>query len=471
MNTKSKYSNPEYIGKTYGELTIIKFLASDDDYNDTLESAFLCQCSCGNTVVKKASRLTHNKVRSCGDCSVSKYNNKEYIGKMYGALKILKFLNINDSLNTENAPAFLCECVCKNITVKKANHVINGSVQSCGECHTTRSKYADTNFIGKKFGKLTVIGIGHNGVQNTFICNCECNRSENIEYSASMIYNGYKKQCNICSKEMSDDALITKRYSSTLLANLLGQKFGKLTIKSIYKDIDGCTVARCDCDCGTKDKDVFLSNLYRDVNGTRACGKCRIAPNAKYDNEEYIGKTINNLTILDIKKEDGKVYWKCRCEWCDKHNINWFKAYGVASGNNKSCGCMQSYAENVIENALKSKSIRYRKQVTFENLRGIRGGILRFDFGIYDNNNNLLGLIEYDGSQHFTDCNENYYITEFELANAVNIVKENDKIKNEYCIDNKIQLVRLSGKITEEIFFEKMTIACTEYKNTYIVTL
>ena len=401
----------------------------------------------------------------------SKYDNNDYINKTFGNLTVKEFLHTNDIRNNEKAPAFMCLCICKNTVIKKASHIVRGNIQSCGNCHITRSKYADESFIGKTFGKLKVIGIGHNGVENTFICNCDCNRSNNIECSASMVFSGYKKQCKICAKESTISTLNTKRYDKSLLEDLIDKRFGKLVVKHIDKDIYGRTIAICDCDCGTKNKTVMLSNLYREKYGTKACGKCRIAYNKKYDNYEYIGKTINNLTILDIKKEDGVTYWKCRCEICDEHRILWLRACYVTRGNNKSCGCMQSYGETVIEQALKNKNINYKKQVTFKDLKGIRGGALRFDFGIYDNNNNLLGLIEYDGAQHFTDYNNSYYITEFELTTGINIVKENDKIKNKYCEDNNIQLVRLRGRITEDIFFSKMSKACEQLKmsDTYII--
>ena len=473
MNNKSKYADSSYIGKIYGNLEILEFLPSSDDRNDTLESAFICKCRCNRIVVKKASRLVHGKVSSCGMCTVSKYNSEEYIDKKFGGLTIKRFVDTNDIDNLDNVPSFLCECQCGNTVIKKASHAIKGNIQSCGKCHETRSKYANKEFIGQIFGKLEVVGIGHDETQVTFICNCTCGRSENIEYSASMIYNGYKKQCNICAREISNKSLKTKRYNNSLLASMIGERFGKLVVKSIYKDEYGVTMARCDCDCGTKNKDIILSNLYRDKLGTKACGKCRVAPNSKYDSDEYIGKTINNLTVLEIKKENSITYWKCRCELCDNHTIRWFKATGVTGGNNKSCGCMQSNGETIIEKALKNRNIMYRKQVTFKGLKGIRGGILRFDFGIYDANNKLLGLIEYDGAQHFIDYNKNYYLTEFELVNDVNIVRENDKIKNKYCEDNKIQLIRLNGYISEEVFFTKMKEAVNEYNktNTYVIVL
>lgn len=465
MNSKSKYNTDEYLNKWYNNLFVFKYLASNADENIYKEPAYLCKCKCGEQTIKRVKHVINGVATACDKCNnitknKSKYNDEDIISKKYGRLTIVEFLTGSDNRNEQKAPAYVCKCDCGNIVIKKASHVINHKIKSCGKCRTGRSKYADTSYIGKKYGSLEIIGLGHDGVQSTFMCRCDCGRSKVFEYSASMIANGYKQQCSICASEISLNTLHTKRYNNSLLQSLLGTRHGKLVIKSIYKDSKGYTYARCDCDCGTKNHDVLLSNLYRDTYGTKACGNCRIAPNEKYGDNEYIGQTINNLTILDIKKESSKTYWLCRCELCEEHNVIWLPAHGVASGNNKSCGCMQSNGESVIEKALKSKNINYKKQVTFKDLKGIRGGTLRFDFGIYDNRNNLLGLIEYDGEQHFKDYNDNYYITEYELVNNVNIVKENDKIKNQYCIDNNIQLVRLSGYITEDIFFDKMKEAC-----------
>lgn len=463
MNTKSKYNTDEYIGKKYNSLKILEYLPSNDDRNTMMEPAYLCQCDCGNLTIKRVRQVLNGMAKACDECNKakkvkSKYNTDEYIGKKFGALEVQEFIPASDSRNKEKAPAYLCKCNCGNIVIKKASHVVNGTVGSCGKCHESRSKYADKSFIGKKFGNLEVVDIGHNGVENTFICNCDCGRSNNIEFSASAVVNGYRRMCSICGKETSQKHLTTKRYSEELLNSVVGKRYGKLVIKEVYKSAEGYTMAKCDCDCGTKDHEVLLSNILGDI-GTRACGKCRIAPNHKYDNPEYIGKTFNYLTVTDIIKEDGKTYWKCSCSLCG-HGIVTAVAHHIASGNTKSCGCMQSYGESVIEKALQSRNINYKKQVTFKGLTGIRGGVLRFDFGIYNDKDELLGLIEYDGEQHFTDYNETYYITEYELFNNVNIVKENDKIKNEFCKNNNIQLVRLNGTITEKIFFEKMSEAC-----------
>lgn len=468
MNTKSKYNSADYINKWYNDLYVLEYLSSNDDRNGFDSQAYICKCRCGATTIKRVKHVINGTAKRCDYCNrliktKSKYDNSELIGKEFGALTIKEFISTADTRNTENAPAYMCACQCGNIVIKKASHVLGGNTRSCGMCHETRSKYANKKFVGMQFGKLTITGIGYSNNQNTFICNCNCNRSDAVEYSASMVYNGYRTQCDICAKESSIAALNTKKYSEEYKRSLINKQFGKLMIRSIYKNDKGHTIAKCDCRCGNTGHEVLLCNILRD-DGTRACGKCRVAPNHKYDDESYIGKTFNFLEVISIQKKDKMVFWFCKCNLCG--NTKLIPAHAVVYGNNKSCGCMQSYGETVIEQALIKHNIRYKKQVTFPNLLGIRGGRLRFDFGIYNENDKLLGLIEYDGDQHFNDYNKNYYITEFELINGINITKENDKIKNEYCKKNNIQLVRLNGQISETIFFEKMRIACNNYRNT-----
>lgn len=52
----------------------------------------------------------------------------------------------------------------------------------------------------------------------------------------------------------------------------------------------------------------------------------------------------------------------------------------------------------MINNLLIENNINYKKEYSFIDLKGIKGGPLRFDFAIFDDNNNLIELIEFDGA-------------------------------------------------------------------------
>ena len=90
------------------------------------------------------------------------------------------------------------------------------------------------------------------------------------------------------------------------------------------------------------------------------------------------------------------------------------------------------------------------KKCDFFWSKRVGGGTCKFDFGIFDNNNNLLKLIEYDGEFHYI---------EVDYLNS-KTVKENDIIKNEYCKKNNILLTRIpyweKNNITLNLLMEEL---------------
>ncbi|MDA3856630.1 MAG: hypothetical protein PF569_10330 [Candidatus Woesearchaeota archaeon] len=74
-------------------------------------------------------------------------------------------------------------------------------------------------------------------------------------------------------------------------------------------------------------------------------------------------------------------------------------------------------------------------QKTFEDCKKIN--VLPFDFSIYKDKSkeNLLGLIEYDGEQHFHEVT---------IFGSLDRIKENDLIKTNYCKEKNIPLLRIS---------------------------
>ena len=87
--------------------------------------------------------------------------------------------------------------------------------------------------------------------------------------------------------------------------------------------------------------------------------------------------------------------------------------------------------EYVIAKLFDEEGIIYKQEFTFSELRD--KGLLRFDFAIFDKNNNLLGLIEYQGRQHF-DVNDPYH--------KESLLKH-DNMKVEYCLKHNLPLLVL----------------------------
>jgi hypothetical protein len=82
------------------------------------------------------------------------------------------------------------------------------------------------------------------------------------------------------------------------------------------------------------------------------------------------------------------------------------------------------------------------REVTFNDLRGVSGGLLRYDFKVMVDDVKFV-LIEFDGRQHFEPVKFSITTT---AGNALANYKQtriHDRIKNDYCTDNGIELLRI----------------------------
>lgn len=112
--------------------------------------------------------------------------------------------------------------------------------------------------------------------------------------------------------------------------------------------------------------------------------------------------------------------------------------HDFVSGN-RCPHCNQSKGEKLVENILVSHGIKFEIQKVFSDC-GNKNQWLPFDFYLPDYNL----LIEYDGEQHFKPVK--YF------GGYKKLIDQNrrDTIKNEYAINNGINIVRISYKINKD---------------------
>lgn len=140
----------------------------------------------------------------------------------------------------------------------------------------------------------------------------------------------------------------------------------------------------------------------------------------------------------------------CRCKICGHK----WSPIGRSLKYGQGCpACTISKGEIKVKQFLDDNNIIYIQQKTFDDC--IYKEKLRFDFYLTDNNI----LIEYDGEQHFKPVD----FASKGLAWANQIFEYNqikDKIKNDYCKDNNMRLIRIpywdfnniEAILTSEIF-------------------
>lgn len=222
--------------------------------------------------------------------------------------------------------------------------------------------------------------------------------------------------------------------------DLTGQSFGYwVVIERAENNKSGQAQWLCHCTlCDETTKTVAGGHLRGGRSTSCGCTKMEKMRQALIKNEE--GKTygflhVERIATLEEKPRHDRegIYWNCTCLKCGRKNVVVFGDY-LRKGETKSCGCLNSFNESRICQLLDQANINYRQQQTFCDLYSVReSDKLMFDIAIY-NHNTLLYLIEYDGIQHFEPghFNNNYQQTHY-----------NDLIKNKYCFDNNIPLIRI----------------------------
>jgi len=104
--------------------------------------------------------------------------------------------------------------------------------------------------------------------------------------------------------------------------------------------------------------------------------------------------------------------------------------------------CNQAKGEEIIHNFLDMMGFKIEMQFRIEECNNVKP--LPFDFAVFKDNV-LLILIEYDGIQHFQP------VSQFGGKEGFKTLRKNDEIKNKYCRNNQIHLIRIGYKDFENI--------------------
>lgn len=130
----------------------------------------------------------------------------------------------------------------------------------------------------------------------------------------------------------------------------------------------------------------------------------------------------------------GHCEYKCQC---DCGGIAVVDAGNLRQGTTQSCGCIKSRGESKINQWLQDHGINFRPQYSHDLIVYPSGRRPFFDFAIFDHNDNLLGLIEYNGEQHY----HSGYGWNDEVNHGVTVDRDNEKRKQ--CVKLGIKLYEI----------------------------
>lgn len=241
----------------------------------------------------------------------------------------------------------------------------------------------------------------------------------------------------------------------------VGAKFGRWTVLEVglknpkSKAKNPPIVALCECECGTQ-----RYKEYRDLYSGRStsCG-CRTKERIIKYNEEKgkieLNTRFGSLIVIEdlgyrkcLSRDKNERWSLCQCDCGNKIEV---RNNNLKSGAQISCGCIKSYGERIIADILRKNNINFAQQYTFLDLRSENGRLLRFDFAIFDEEGKLYELIEFDGRQHFYGPEGNW-----SNSDSLESIRARDELKNNYCKENSIKLIRIPYYEISKISLEKL---------------
>lgn len=212
--------------------------------------------------------------------------------------------------------------------------------------------------------------------------------------------------------------------------DLIGQRFTRLEVLEEARTKKDERGWKCRCDCGNE---IILSTRQLRTGNTKSCGCLHREMVSKQFSKDITNQRFGKLVAIEPTKErkHGSIIWKCQC---DCGNIHYASTENLLGNNVQSCGCLHSRGNQKIKNILQQNNILFIPEypIRINNIN------YYFDFALLKDNQ-IYCFIEYDGILHFEQ--DQYH--GWNNQNNWERTQLNDKIKNQYCKDNNIKLIRI----------------------------
>ena len=327
-----------------------------------------------------------------------------------------------------------CLCICGNRIVVPTSSLTTGNTKSCGCRRQRKPTMVHKDLTGQTFNDLYVNSkaddiIRPNG-KNLTAWNCTCVCGKEVIVPQNALTCGTTKSCGCRNAR----AALKRRI------DLTGKRYHMLLVESFAyrrETPSGQSVAywNCLCDCGNR-KAIRVTSL---LNGyTTSCGCYKKKYLSETKTIDLTGMKIGRLFIKNRSKETPydedrkRALWDCVCD-CGREVV--LPSDKLLSGHTMSCGCLgSSKGESEVAVLLDKMNVKYKHWYSFDDLRGKRNMPLPFDFAILGNSGELLGLIEYQGEQHYVEKPNGFGDTQRLIT---------DPMKRQYCKSKNIPLYEI----------------------------
>lgn len=337
---------------------------------------------------------------------------------------------------------------CGEIIKMTPNQFLNG--RRCNKCEPktrrkptkwTHEKYVESVLleVGEEY---TVIGKYEKTRKHITMKHNKCGNVWRV-FPTQFLYEGTR--CPVCVSQKRGISLrLTQEEFEQEVKEKLGEEYkviGEYVTKSTQIEMLHTV-------CGTRWKTI-PNSMVSNHTGCPECwneikGTILMKTHDEYTKEVYdiLGDEYDILSRYRGSNKNIKVrHNKCGYIWE-------VEARQVIRNEGGCHKCKESLGERRIRRYIEGLRVSVKGEVQFKDL--YYKNPLRYDFGVYDKEGMLKGLIEYDGKQHFE-------VIEFYGEQAYIDTKIRDDIKNKYADGKNIPLLRIpytERDIIEEVVEE-----------------
>lgn len=187
-------------GQRFGKLVVLEW--DEEKTKEKKRTYWKCQCDCGNLKSIEAGSLKNGRTQSCGCYNKEQVRKKSnnHQGESFGLLTIIGTSLVNNKILQ------ICQCQCGNKIFVPYKELKSGKKYSCG-CQSRKMEKIKQEFIGQKFGKLTVLELDIKLTQEKkasyWKCKCDCGNIKTI--AGTNLKKGFTQSCGCIGASIGEN--------------------------------------------------------------------------------------------------------------------------------------------------------------------------------------------------------------------------------------------------------------------------
>jgi len=253
-----------------------------------------------------------------------------------------------------------------------------------------------------------------------------------------------KHVCNSCAEERRRQK--KRKHSIEEIKDILSAN-GCEYISGEYKNTKSRILIRGSCG-------HIFESTFDTMRSVSFTGKC-------IDCARKMGRDFFRFSLDDVRKKssekglellsdtysNARSPLRFRCSCGREFTATWDSVVSKGKTSCDHCSGLVSSGELAVEQWLIENEVPYVPQKTFPDLIGLNGKKYRFDFFLPEENL----CIEYDGPQHTRKASFGKKLSEDEQLETLLDTMSRDGIKDQYCRDNGLELLRISYRNKNKI--------------------